>query len=96
MGKKRKTREEKIQAAARRAMQANVQSEFASSIFSFVKGEFDKTKISTNPQKLPVERYEKTDQTAGLASISHDLVKTLVLASVIFVAQAMLYFAWHV
>ena len=86
MSKKRKTREEKIKASLR--------TQFTKPTFSFVKGEFGNATSGTNSQASSGEQQEKTIQSEILASTYRDLLKTLVIASAIFIIEAVLYLAW--
>lgn len=82
MPKKRKTKEQKIQASAG----------FEPVTFSFVKREFAKGETSEASQAQVLKKAVFSNQTAVLASTKRDLFKTFILASVILVAEAVLYF----
>lgn len=90
MGKKRKTREEKIRARFRRQAASGGET---NPTFNFVKREFSEEKTSNQELASKLERPERTNQTLVLASTSRDLLKTFILASLIFTTELVLYFA---
>lgn len=82
MSKKRKTRQEKIKAS------------FQTPTFSFVKREFDQNLTSLSLKGPSSKSKENSTQIDFSASIKFDILKTFILASFIFAAEAMLYWLW--
>ncbi|MBI4058924.1 hypothetical protein HY404_01645 [Candidatus Microgenomates bacterium] len=62
--------------------------------FSFVKGEFTTTASSINLPVSKIKSNENTYQSLISGSIRQDLNKTFLLASFIFLIEAMLYWLW--
>lgn len=69
-------------------------SELETPTFTFVKREFNVNHAQTGSLTLPREKQEKPAQTGTLASSTTDLRKTFFIASLIFLFEAVLYFAW--
>lgn len=95
MAKRRKTRAEKIRASLRQqSHKPDNKEQFTSPTFSFVKGEFESTQAQTSSLASKLEKQEKMVQTEILGSGFADLRKTFLIASIIFLIEAVLYLAW--
>lgn len=88
MSKKRKTRREKEKAKTRRSL-------FQAQNFSFVKREF----IPPNSSIEQKKEYEENPEFSGFFGdwklILRDIVKTLILASLILASELVIYFIWR-
>ena len=62
---------------------------------AFVKGQTKSTKKSTKLSGAKTNSTENTAVYENIASIKHNLVKSLVISSLILSLEVVLYFIWH-
>lgn len=98
MAKKRKTRKEKVRSGLRRAIPTRqIQQETnvpTTPTFTFVKREIDSVQAQSSSPASSNEKQEKPGQIETLASPTADLRKTFLIAGILFIFEAVLYWAW--